>query len=266
MNTPAVRTPERFRQRVIQHFTSTDNIRSLHKSILSLPITPSEKKNIVMGLIKTVEAFGHGPGRELLSSDPGAQRTDTPLGLGAALSRLNTTFIQNRLDLIKEHRHAGHNRDWLYETFAEESLYPTGLEHLNGEAPLHGFQEDVTTYESSRPPGVSTEDWAWDAGKATRTAEQAQAEYWGEGAVESHHSESTGTGIQDPVIHGDLWVWGGDWKKNNGSRFMRRPDIPFWQRGGGRNHETNIDDTLGTMSRELDAPVRGWDVGRIWKW
>ena len=45
---------------------------------------------------------------------------------------------------------------------------------------------------------------------------------------------------------------------------MRYPTIPIWQNlSRGRNYDLEIDETLGTGSREQDNQIRRWDLSRM---
>jgi len=109
--------------------------------------------------------------------------------------------------------------------------------------------------------GVAPTEWGWDGGDPNRTAEQAIAEYWGEG-----HVESTALGAAEQksgLVNGSLYCWGDTWKNNGGTRFMRYEEIPFWQKGGIRAHDYDIEGDLGTGIREADTPVRRWETDRM---
>ena len=113
--------------------------------------------------------------------------------------------------------------------------------------------------------GASPEDWAWENGDPNRTAEQAVAEYWGEGQVASDYNETAlGSMEIGGKTHGEVYAEGDNWRENGGTRFMRYPTIPFWQnlshRGG---YDYDIEETLGSGSRELDNHVRRWDMSRL---
>jgi hypothetical protein len=47
---------------------------------------------------------------------------------------------------------------------------------------------------------------------------------------------------------------------------MRYPSIPIWQNlSRGREYDRDIDETLGTGSREMDNHVRRWNTERMRK-
>lgn len=190
-----------------------------------------------------------------------------------------------------------------YRMFAADSLRPPGLEHLNGTGPLYGIREDQTAAGGPRPPpggsyhsrgpngqprregftstglqssrettdpsplpgdpGMDPDDWGWDSGNPNRTPEEALAEYWGEDRVESSTLGATEVGGE---AHIDRYGQGDQWRENAGTRFMRYPTIPIWQNlSRGREYDRDIDETLGTGSRELDNHVRRWDMDRMRK-
>jgi hypothetical protein len=105
------------------------------------------------------------------------------------------------------------------------------------------------------------DDEAWSAGNPNRTPEQAMAEYWGDDRVTS----DTAIGAPETMgkAYGDIYAWGNNWQDNGGSRFMRRPEIPFWQQGGREGVDYDIEETLGTAARECDAHVRRWDLDKV---
>ena len=109
-------------------------------------------------------------------------------------------------------------------------------------------------------PYDETDD-AWSEGRANRTPEQAMAEYWGDGWVVSQ----TATGSPEAMgqAYGSAYAWGDTWKENGGNRYMRYESIPFWQQGGREGYDYDIEETLGTAGRELDAHVRRWDMDRV---
>lgn len=102
------------------------------------------------------------------------------------------------------------------------------------------------------------EDAPWSAGRANRTPEQAVAEYWGDGWTATDtmtgHTETMGR------AYGGDYGWGDTWQENGGSRFMRFPSIPYWQKGGREGYDGDIEETLGTQARELDGHVRRWSM------
>lgn len=186
-----------------------------------------------------------------------------------------------------------------YRMFVADSLRPPGLEHLNGTGPLFGIHEDQTAAAQPRwPPGakyagqrregfegpgrlsgaaalaasrlstdpaplpvdpaVDPDDWGWDSGNPNRTPEQSIAEYWGEDHVESSTLGATEVGGEAYI---DRYGQGFQWREDTGTRFMRYPTIPIWQNlSRGREYDRDIEETLGTMSRELDNQVRRWDL------
>lgn len=112
-------------------------------------------------------------------------------------------------------------------------------------------------------PGVDPDDWGWAVGDPGRTAQEALAEYWGEGAVESSVAQrgSTSGTTQGAEAYIERYGRGGLWRENGGARFMRYPEIPTWQNlSRGREYERDIDETLGRGSREQDTQVRRWDL------
>lgn len=185
--------------------------------------------------------------------------------------------------------------------FIADSLRPPGLEHLNTSGPLYALREDQANSERA-PPGprgkalkelfegkdkpregfqsrtpessawASTwqplnEDDGWDEGNPNRTPSQAVEEYWGDGYSESEKpsTEATMLGAQQQwnPSYGEIYAWGDKWLENGGTRFMRYERPPFWQKGGREGYDYEINETLGTGERELDAQVRRWDMDRV---
>ncbi|MFA6165757.1 MAG: hypothetical protein WC700_04015 [Gemmatimonadaceae bacterium] len=173
--------------------------------------------------------------------------------------------------------------------FISDSLRPPGLEHLNTPGPLWALREDQSTwtprsaaqrrqtdrFAASAASGTpqlpqggekfsavgSAEDSPWGVGDPNRTPEQALAEYWGDGWTTSE----TQTGAPETTgrAYGADYAWGTSWQENGGSRFMRYENIPFWQKGGREGYDHDIDETLGTQARELDAHVRRWNMDYV---
>lgn len=112
-------------------------------------------------------------------------------------------------------------------------------------------------------PGIDPDDWGWSVGDPGRTAQEALAQYWGEETVESavaQRGDTAGT-TQDAEAYIERYGRGGDWRENGGTRFMRYPEIPFWQNlSRGREYDRDIEETLGRGSREQDTQVRRWNL------
>ena len=110
-------------------------------------------------------------------------------------------------------------------------------------------------------PAVDPDDAGWDPGNPNRTPEQAVAEYWGEDHVES---SALGAAEIGGETNGERYAQGPLWRENGGTRFMRYEGIPFWQNlSRGREYDRDIEETLGTGSREQGAHVRRWDTERM---
>lgn len=121
-------------------------------------------------------------------------------------------------------------------------------------APLSGSADGVSLFGS--PSGAARGDW----GAPNRLPEEAVAEYWG-----SAPPSRTAIGAPERAgrTYGESSSWGAAWAENGGSRFMRYETIPFWQRGGERAYEADIEETLGTYPREMGGHVRRWDMGAL---
>lgn len=218
--------------------------------------------------------------------------------LNRAFFTYRTQFLRDKASLITGRSHDGQWDDdepYHFRMFTADSLRPPGLEHLNGTGPLYGIHEDQTTapapkwpphskyarnqvknnrekFSSSArlstkddvlpmDPAIDPDDWGWDNGNPNRTAQQAVAEYWGEDHVESSTLGATETGGEAYI---ERYGQGSHWRENGGTRFMRYPTIPIWQNlSRGREYERDIEETLGTGSRELETHVRRWDMSRM---
>lgn len=162
------------------------------------------------------------------------------------------------------------------QTVAAEPTWPPGAEFskkpagriegftangLQGDSGLQRARESTAPEPLPQDPGVDPDDWGWSTGDPNRTPSQAIAEYWGDDHVESSTLGATEVGGE---AYNDRYGTGPQWRENGGTRFMRYPEIPIWQNlSRGRNYDREIDETLGTGSREMDNHVRGWDMSRM---
>jgi hypothetical protein len=110
-------------------------------------------------------------------------------------------------------------------------------------------------------------DEAWDSeGSAARTAEAAVAAYYGSDWVSSETAISAAEESKNPIGAGgdDPALWSNARAAEEGTqRRSRYETIPFWQKGGRGGVDRDIEETLGTASRELGNPVRRWDMDRV---
>jgi len=187
-----------------------------------------------------------------------------------------------------------------YRMFEADSLRPPGMEFLNPPGPLWGIQEEQYTRAGMAPigrapigrapiaPGRSTgvdhmtagglssysadvldhsahlmaeSDMPWSQANPNRTPEQALAEYWGADRVSS--TTMLGAANVPGALDLDIYGRGPDWQQNGGTRFMRYPDIPFWQCPKREGTDREINETLGMQMREDGAHVRAWDMSRL---
>jgi hypothetical protein len=269
----AARTPPRFRAQVVALFRSPQNARYLRELFERTAPAGPPRAYMRATLHDALFEFSSGAGRalDIVSSDPvavrGAARPATDLW--AEVRRLNRAFHEDRMAFLREQAHMFEGRaqaprpggddsePYHVRMFEADSLRPPGLEHLNSPGPLHALLEDQLG-----------EDAAWSRGDHGRTAEQAMAEYWGDGRV-----ESSAVGAHSHVCprahvgaaYGGANTWGDAWKENGGTRFMRREKIPFWQRGGREGYDHDVEETLGSGDRELGGQVRRWDMDRVRK-
>lgn len=300
-NPLASRTPARFRERVLDLFRSPQNIKYL-EGLFRDRVPPGPLRDFALEtLVDSVYAFERG--EDLLYSDPIAQRgaARPAANLWAEIRRLNLAFFEYRTQFLRDKASlvSGRTTDgqwdddeqYHYRMLVADSLRPPGLEHLNGTGPLFGIHEDqtaaaaptwppgakfrrregfvstgarTTTDPSPLPedPGVDPDDWGWSSGNPNRTPEQALSEYWGEDHVESSTIGATEVGGEAYI---DRYGQGDRWRENDGTRFMRYPTIPRWQHTALAvgQIDRDIEETLGTGSRELDNHVRRWDLSRM---
>ncbi len=107
------------------------------------------------------------------------------------------------------------------------------------------------------------DDDPWRLGNPNRTPEEAMAEYWGEDRVLSDTTlGALETGGQ---VYESRYGAGTKWQEHNGGRFMRYETIPFHQKLSREGADYDIEETLGSAGRELDAHVRRWDMDRLRK-
>jgi hypothetical protein len=293
----SARVSESPRERILSTFRSPQNIAYL-KDLFERQLSGSNNLKLREFAVSTLEdaVYSYESGEDILYSDSLAQRgkrkqTTSFWGevrrLNLAFFEYRTQFLQDKASLISGHNteNFGHLDDEPYHLrmFTEDSLRPPGLKHLNGEGPLHGILETQTVdsredalisssmygrregfsstganTENSAPvgeAGTDPEDWCWDKGNPDRTPEQAISSYWGEGSVDS----STLGGN----LHIDRYGRGNSWQENGGTRAMRYPTIPVWQKSGRRNYDQDIEETLGAGTRESSNHVRRWDISSV---
>jgi hypothetical protein len=286
----SARTPIRFRDRVIGLFRAPDNIRYL-RSLFAERVPAGPLRTFALSTLHDAlfEFSSDGDGRalEVLASDPVAVRGGRRPAVGAwdEVRRLNRVFYEDRLALLREQAHHIERRaprDGLGEDdepyhmrmFDADSLRPPGLEHLNSAGPLYALREDQPMGKEGfrGNPGDSIDDGVdvflhgeddapWGRGDAHRTPEQAMAEYWGDGWTATE--TSLGKAEVAGKAYGSQYSWGNSWAENGGTRFQRYESSPFWQKGGREGYEHDIEETLGTAGREMDAHVRRWDMDKL---
>lgn len=252
----AGRPPARFRERVAALFTAAANAAYL-RGVLGRRLAgePGPVLDYALdGLDGRLRAFARGRGGELVQSDPLAQRGDARPGdeAWAAVRRLNRAFVDYVVRLVADVRgtllEGAAEIDGAYhvQAFIADSLRPPGLEHLN-DGVLHA------TLEEGAAEGFASDAYGCaPAGEGGRSAAAAVAELFGEGAVGS-----------DALCFPARRPAGATWKEAGATRFMRYPEVPFWQAFRSRPHETDIDETLGAQTLEMGCHVRGWDMARM---
>ena len=259
------RTPIRFRDRVILQFRSPQNLEYL-RGLFARQVPSGKLRTFALETLRdSAFEFSSGSGRalEILASDSVAQRgaLRPAVNFWDEIRRLNLEFYQDRLAFLREQAHLidprtprdGVSEDdepYHMRMFISDSLRPPGLEHLNSPGPHFALNEDQRTWGPARADDSDVflygeDDAPWSRGNPNRTAEQAVAEYWGDGEAE------------------DYTVGHPRGRESGGTRFMRYESVPFWQRGGREGYEYDIEENLGTASREMDGHVRRWDMDRV---
>jgi hypothetical protein len=127
--------------------------------------------------------------------------------------------------------------------------------HVRNSAPVHDRADDDPTLVGD----PTTEPWS--GGDLNQLPDDAVAEYWDDHVQPA--DTAIGASEQAGVTHGAVESWGDGWQENGGTRFMRYESIPVWQKGGRAGYEYDIEENLGTSSRELDSNVRRWDMERV---
>ena len=218
------------REWLLASFRHPQNVAALRRALReALPPGP-QRAAALEGLAADVEGFE--PRGDFAMSDPLAQR-GPEYALGEELQRLNAAYLEHRVAFLPgDDAGPAENEPYHYRAFVEDSLAPPGLESLN-RPPLDGLREEQYPLP---PPGGDPEDAGWDEGDPDRTAAEAAAEYWG---------------CEDKKE--------GGWFAGDGGRFMRYPQIPFWQNlSRGRDYDRDIEETLGFGERESATHVRRW--------
>lgn len=162
MESEAVRTPERFRTRVLNQFRSPENIAYLRMRFeRDVPAGPMRKFAVdtVEDAIYNFERF-----YDLIGSDSTALRGHNRAGfdMWAEVRRINRAFYADRMKLLREHsglleppknvldRDFAEYEDESYQMrmFISDSLRPPGLEHLNNPGPLYDIREDQVMFRA----------------------------------------------------------------------------------------------------------------------
>ena len=335
-NETGTRTPQRFRQRVLDTFRAPPNLEYL-AGLFKRKLGNGPLLSFALDTL-TDSIYSFGQGEVLIYSDPLAQRGDSrpASGIWSEVRRLNLAFYEYRMKFLRDKASllSGVSTDgqwnddepYHYRMFVSDSLRPPGLEHLNSTGPLYEILENQTLYPmpmvppqarrkvgwpqrpggrptpkseiptfhpqkkegfvsvgartSTRPapknsyllnqrnisssqinPSINSDDWGWDGGNPNRTPEQAMEEYWGNSRVETSTQGASQFGGE---TYSQRFGMGDRWRENGGTRFMRYPTIPIWQNlSRGRNYDRDIEETLGTGSREQPNQIRRWNLDRI---
>jgi len=221
MATP--RQPVSFRERILFQFRTSDNLRYLDASFRrTLPPDDPRLKFILGTLADTVDEFGstYGQGGALIDTDPLAQRGSAfrSGNVVEELQHLNRAFYHERLRTSSQLLNTrplpgghgefdvGSREPLFYQMFVADSLRPPGLENLNGPGPLHALHEDQSFsslfrapdqvgFSDNYNPSIGVEDMPWSAGLASRSAETAISEYYGdESPFDTHLAHASQNG------------------------------------------------------------------------
>lgn len=103
-------------------------------------------------------------------------------------------------------------------------------------------------------PSVPEADRPWDEADPDRTPEAAMEHFVSECGL-NPEGGPLAVRRRPSVIAAATAVMGGE-----NRRFMRYEGIPFWQIHGRRDHERDIDGTLGQAHTEYESQVRGMDM------
>lgn len=79
---------------------------------------------------------------------------------------------------------------------------------------------------------------------------------------ESDSLSPGGTHLNSPGLYKPQ-NWAKEWLKDGNKIPMRYKSIPFWQKGGHRSYEHDIEETLGASSRELKNSPRRENTSNI---
>jgi hypothetical protein len=183
---------------------------------------------------------------------PGLEHFNTPGPLYALREDQSTWMPRSAATpQARERFEVRRSRDGTY------GVEPQALCSVKGRAPPY----DTSFLDEGPDLMGGTDDEPWGVGDPNRTPEQAVAEYWGDGwaATETQLGAPETMGQTEGAAH----AWGPAWRDGGGTRFMRYESIPYWQQGGREGYDYDIEETLGTQARELDAHVRRWDMDRM---
>ena len=298
-NKETTRIPIQFKENVLLRFRSAENINYLQNYLnkkLGRPI-----HNLIGSVWDFSD--GMGQGYDYMNDDNLLKR-NTKLTHWSEVRRLNLLFIQNKLESEKLNiKSKTSDEPYHIQMFVSDSFRPKGLENLNNLGPLYELEEDQTpmlyynpksnkatkpvlshsnnpfkssisleelmgkkeTFKTDTPQKISirkpdidyNDDEAWDEGNKHRTAKQAMAEYMEEDDlyIRTEGPESKGNYTTNYEL---------DKKDKTATRFMRYEKIPYWQFGGRKGYDFEINETLGFGSRELDSNIRKIDMDRIY--
>lgn len=162
----SVRTPERFRERLLSQFRSPQNIQYFTELFVK-KIPPSPSRAFVLDTLEDA-IYGYEQAEDLVYSDPLAERGDlrAALNFWSEIRRLNRAFYESRMRFLRDKAALieGHqfgvqrgktaseydDEPYHFRMFVADSLRPPGMEHFNAQ-PWYGIEEDRTSRMISDP-------------------------------------------------------------------------------------------------------------------
>ena len=256
-----------FKSRVAAQFRSRENIDYL-RDIFKRDLTGGARKFIVSSLEEAVHGFY---AEAVLDEDMIAQRGGLRPGIALwdEVRRLNRVFYESRMEIAASMSVGYINEPYHMRMFEADSIRPPGLESLNNDGPSYELLENQVPHHSSGPGAAaskrSNQEWVDDAQLASPTARSFDGFVAGNGgggnnvgsggdeawsaANPYRSSEEAAQEYRDQYFAG-----------STDRRFMRRFEIPFWQKGGREGIDHNIRDTLGAAPVELETMFQKWDI------
>jgi len=284
-----------FKSRVAAQFRSRENIDYL-REIFKRDLTGGARKFIVSSLEESVHGFY---AEAVLDEDMIAQRGGLRPGvaLWEEVRRLNRVFYESRMEVAASMSVGYINEPYHMRMFEADSIRPPGLESLNNDGPSYELLENQVPHHSSGPGAAaskrSNQKWVDDMQLSTPTARSFSGFVTGSGGGggggsgggggnggsgnSSNGGGNGGNGGNGSGSSGgdEAWSAANPYRSyeeaaqeyrdqyfagSSDKRFMRRFEIPFWQKGGREGIDHNIRDTLGAAPVELETMFQKWDI------